>query len=256
MRPALFPMACSKRRDKTRFEREGNNRRRYSASSSPVSTPLMRCLRIADGLDTMTRRGEIGTSLPVFGLRPMRWPFLRTTKEPNDDNLTVSPRSRQSVISLSTSSTSVADSVRDKPTFWYTASHKSARVIVFLAIASPTLGARYHRSTYRTELSRILGSAQRVNGLREVWHYHRSSAAPQVKPPPIASSKSKSPRLIRRSATASASASGIEAAEVLPCLSTVLTILVGAMPSLWADPSIMRLLAWCGINQSMSATVH
>src|SRR5271166_3058123 len=79
---------------------------------------LMRCLRIADGLNTITRRGEIGTSLPVLGLRPILWPLLRTTNEPNDDNFTVSPRSRQSVISFNTSSTSVADSVRDNPTFW------------------------------------------------------------------------------------------------------------------------------------------
>ncbi len=47
----------------------------------------------------------------------MRWPFLRTTKEPNEESFTVSPRSRQSVISLRTSSTSAADSVRDSPTF-------------------------------------------------------------------------------------------------------------------------------------------
>ena len=80
--------------------------------------PLMRCLRIADGLNTMTRRGEIGTSLPVFGLRPIRWPFLRTTNEPNEDSFTVSPRSRQLVISPSTNSTSAADSVRERPTFW------------------------------------------------------------------------------------------------------------------------------------------
>src|ERR1700730_2752345 len=79
---------------------------------------LMRCLRIADGLNTITRRGEIGTSLPVLGLRPILWPFLRTTNEPNDESFTVSPRSRQSVISFKTSSTSVADSVRDNPTFW------------------------------------------------------------------------------------------------------------------------------------------
>src|SRR5450830_860125 len=79
--------------------------------------PLMRCLRIADGLNTITRRGEIGTSLPVLGLRPIRWPFLRTTNEPNEDSFTVSPRSRQSVISLSTNSTSEADSVRERPTF-------------------------------------------------------------------------------------------------------------------------------------------
>src|SRR3954466_5643817 len=97
----------------------------------------MRCFRIADGLNTITRRGEIGTSVPVFGLRPTRWPFLRTTKEPKDDSFTVSPRSRQSVISLSTNSTNADDSVRDRPTFWYTASHKSARVTVFPVIAQP-----------------------------------------------------------------------------------------------------------------------
>ena len=40
---------------------------------SPPSGPaLIRCLRMADGLNTITRRGEIGTSLPVFGFRPMR----------------------------------------------------------------------------------------------------------------------------------------------------------------------------------------
>src|SRR5712672_1716582 len=98
---------------------------------------LMRCLRIADGLNTITRRGEIGTSLPVLGLRPILWPFLRTTNEPKEDSFTVSPRSRQSVISLSTNSTNAADSVRERPTFWYTASHKSARVTVFPVIAQP-----------------------------------------------------------------------------------------------------------------------
>src|SRR4029077_13467760 len=95
-----------------------NRHRRAHCASARVVPELMRCLRIAEGLNPMTRRGEIGTSLPVLGLRPMRWPFLRTTNEPNDDSFTVSPRSRQSVISLSTSSTSVADSVRDSPTFW------------------------------------------------------------------------------------------------------------------------------------------
>src|SRR5262249_51662706 len=99
--------------------------------------------RMADGLNTITRRGEIGTSFPVFGLRPSRCPFLRTTKDPNDESLTVSPRSRQSVISFNTNSTNDADSVRDSPTFWYTASHRSARVTVFPPIAKP----RYRRST-------------------------------------------------------------------------------------------------------------
>jgi hypothetical protein len=82
----------------------------------PFAAELIRCLRVADGLNTITRRADIGASLPVFGLRPMRWPFLRTTNKPNDDNFTVSPRSRQSVISLSTNSTREADSLRDRPT--------------------------------------------------------------------------------------------------------------------------------------------
>lgn len=38
--------------------------------------------------------------MPVFGFRPMRWPFLRTVNVPNDDSLTVSPRAMQSVISF------------------------------------------------------------------------------------------------------------------------------------------------------------
>src|SRR5262245_9268273 len=97
----------------------------------PSSPELIRCLRIADGLKTITRRGEIGTSVPVFGFRPMRCPFLRTMNDPNDDNFTVSPFSRQSVISFSTSSTNADDSVRDRPTFWYTASHRSTLVTVF-----------------------------------------------------------------------------------------------------------------------------
>src|SRR5258706_12170087 len=111
--------------------------RRYFRKSESA---LMRCLRIADGLNTITRRGEIGTSLPVLGLRPILWPFLRTTNEPNDESFTVSPRSRQSVISFKTSSTSVADSVRDSPTFWQTPSHKFALVTVFEVIACPAYG--------------------------------------------------------------------------------------------------------------------
>jgi hypothetical protein len=42
----------------------------------PRLWPLIRCFRIADGVNTITRRGEFGTSEPVFGLRPIRRPFL------------------------------------------------------------------------------------------------------------------------------------------------------------------------------------
>jgi hypothetical protein len=48
---------------------------------------LICCFRIADGLNTTTRRGEIVASVPVFGLRPMRSFFLRTMNDPNDDSL-------------------------------------------------------------------------------------------------------------------------------------------------------------------------
>ncbi len=47
-------------------------------------------------------------------------------------------------------------------------------------------------------------------------HYQRSSTEPQVKPPPMASSSTMWPRLMRPSPTASHSANGMEAAEVLP----------------------------------------
>src|SRR4051794_358016 len=50
-----------------------------------------------------------------------------------------------------------------------------------------------------------------------------SAAAPHVKPPPIASSTTRSPRLIRPSLTAVSNASGTEAAEVLAWRSTVTT---------------------------------
>ena len=45
----------------------------------------------------------------------------------------------------------------------------------------------------------------------EAWPYQRSRAAPQVRPPPIASSSTRSPRLMRPSLTATSSASGTEA---------------------------------------------
>src|SRR5438105_11676626 len=95
---------------------------RLAQSSLPLPLtglwPLIRCFRMADALNTITRRGEIGTSVPVLGLRPIRWPFLRTMNEPNDDSFTVSPFSRQSVISFRTNSRKADESVRDRPTFW------------------------------------------------------------------------------------------------------------------------------------------
>src|SRR5215216_101605 len=91
-----------------------------SSTSADALVPdgllLICCFRIADGLNTTTRRGEIVAAVPVFGLRPMRSFFLRTMNDPNDESLTVSPFARVSVISLRTSPTMANDSDRDKPT--------------------------------------------------------------------------------------------------------------------------------------------
>src|SRR3546814_9763702 len=76
----------------------------------------MRFFKTWDARNTRTRRGRIGTSSPVFGLRPMRSPFSRTEKLPNDDSFTISPRTRASEISFRTDSTSSADSLRERPT--------------------------------------------------------------------------------------------------------------------------------------------
>src|SRR5260370_16536070 len=99
----------------------------------PLPLPLIRCFNMAEGLNTITRRGEIGTSVPVFGLRPIRFPFLRTLNDPNDDSFTVSPFSRQSVISFSTTSTNPYPSIPYHPTFCHTASPRPPPLTVFPA---------------------------------------------------------------------------------------------------------------------------
>ena len=39
----------------------------------------------------ITRRGAIGTSIPVLGLRPIRWPLSRRMKVPKPETLTFFP---------------------------------------------------------------------------------------------------------------------------------------------------------------------
>src|SRR5262245_3812237 len=94
--------------------------------------------------------------------------------------------------------------------------------------ASPAFGDLYIPLNYKT----ILAWPETVNG---AWGQDFSppplpahQRRPQVKPPPMASSITRSPRLMRPSATATDSASGIDAADVLPCLATVLTTFSGA----------------------------
>src|SRR6056297_3425880 len=96
------------------FATRGEPARAHSPSES--LSPLILAFITLEGLKTMTRRGSIGTSTPVFGLRPIRSPFSRTTKDPKEDSFTVSPCSSVSQISPSTDSTNWADSVRESPT--------------------------------------------------------------------------------------------------------------------------------------------
>jgi hypothetical protein len=80
-------------------------------------SPLLCRFIIADALKTTTRRGEIGTSAPVLGFRPIRLPLWRTVNVPNDDSLTISPLATLSEISFRTTSTRADDSERESPTF-------------------------------------------------------------------------------------------------------------------------------------------
>src|SRR3546814_18776042 len=82
--------------------------------------------------------------------------------------------------------------------------------------------------------------------------YQRTSPDPQVKPPPIASSRTRSPSRIRLSPTATARARGIDAAEVLVCSSIVTTTRSSPIPCLRAVPSPIRLLACYGPTQPLS----
>jgi hypothetical protein len=102
-----------------------------------LADAFMRCIRISDGLNTSTQRLETTAGSPVLGLRAILCPFLRTKNDPKDDSFTVSPRSRQSLISLSTDSTSFIDSAWESIHLRYTALHKSARFTVFPAMIRP-----------------------------------------------------------------------------------------------------------------------
>src|SRR5690348_3170376 len=71
-----------------------------------VSPLLIWCFSAWEARNTSTRRGLIGTSVPVFGLRPTRCPFWRTAKLPNDEILTFSPSAAAPELSAFTDPTS------------------------------------------------------------------------------------------------------------------------------------------------------
>ena len=64
-----------------------------------------------------------------------------------------------------------------------------------------------------------------------------------------------SPRLTRPSASAGASASGIDAVEVLPHSSMLVSVRASGIPVRLQIASIMRRFALCGTNQSTSAAL-
>lgn len=102
----------------------------------PAATrSFIRC----EGRKVSTRRGWIGTSSPVFGLRPTRAVFSRTLNVPKEDIFTCSPRTSASDIWFSMLSTSCALSLRERPTSRKTASLKSIRVRVLSLIGTPVL---------------------------------------------------------------------------------------------------------------------
>ena len=81
---------------------------------------------------------------------------------------------------------------------------------------------------------------------------HSIATAPEVKPAPKATMTMLSPTLTRPSLTASASAIGTDAAEVLPYLSRLTNIRSIGRSRPLATASMIRMFAWCGMNRSMS----
>src|SRR5690606_32440603 len=82
----------------------------------PAPSSLSAALRICEGRKTRTLRASITISLPVWGLRPIRSFFSRTSKLPKPEIFTFSPRSRLCLMVSKTVSTISADSFLEHPT--------------------------------------------------------------------------------------------------------------------------------------------
>ena len=83
-------------------------------------------------------------------------------------------------------------------------------------------------------------------------HYQRIKALAHIKPLPKPAMATRSPSLIRPCSQASQSAIGIEAAVVLPNRSMLETTFSSGRFISFCTATVMRALAWCGINKSMS----
>jgi hypothetical protein len=84
-----------------------------SRSTPGLFASLIASLSTGEGLNVKTRRGAMGASTRVFGLRPVRSRLPRTLKTPNDDNFICSPRTSAFEISSRTISRYSAARVRD-----------------------------------------------------------------------------------------------------------------------------------------------
>src|SRR6266487_6096150 len=86
-------------------------------------------------------------------------------------------------------------------------------------------------------------------------HSHSSRHAAQVRPEPNPAIRTMSPRCSRSSASASCSASGTVAVDVLPKRSMLTITFSIGRPTRCAAASMIRRLAWCGTQRSMSSMV-
>ena len=142
------------------------------------------------------------------------------------------------------------DSLRGNPTFCTTASARSARVNVLppIALCLPhhsqhpacaDASRRYPSGSMEPQYNLLNKNRISHFGMRQADSdprlYHRASTAPQVNPPPMASISTRLPSPGGAASNAWLSASGIDAADVLPCLSSVITILSGANAELLGD---------------------
>src|SRR5258708_6996932 len=83
--------------------------------------------------------------------------------------------------------------------------------------------------------------------------FERHTAAAHLRPAPTPARTSVSPDAIRPSSSASHSAKGTLAAEVLPKRSTFTYVLSDESPRYLATVSMIRTFAWCGISRFTSS---
>src|SRR3546814_8703840 len=108
----------------------------------PGQPPATRARIVWLARKVITRRGRMGTSTPVLGLRPIRCALSRSTKVPKPEIFTFCPSDSASDICDRIDSTIIADSLRDSPICWLIRAAISALVSVPAVISSLPLLTR------------------------------------------------------------------------------------------------------------------